>query len=335
MRFSAPEKNHSNGLGRDGRSKVHRYELSVDSELAGERLDRALAKALPEYSRTRLQSWIRAGRVRVDGEPARARMQLIAGQSVVLEALLDAVIADAPEPIALDIVYADATLLIVNKPPGLVVHPGAGNRRGTLVNALLHHAPELSHLPRAGLVHRLDKDTSGLLVVARTTAAHAALVAALARREIHRAYLALVRGEIVAGTRIDAPIGRHPSARTRMAVNTRGRPAVTHTRVVERMAGYTLLAVTLETGRTHQIRVHLSHVGTPIVGDPVYGGRHQMLVAGLAPAAAAAVRTFPRQALHAERLGFIHPGSGEALTFEAAVPADMAALLTALRESAR
>ncbi len=307
----------------------------MDSELAGERLDRALAKALPEYSRTRLQSWIRAGRVRVDGEPARVRMQLIAGQSVVLEALLEAVIEDAPEPIALDIVYEDATLLVVNKSPGLVVHPGAGNRQGTLVNALLHHAPELSHLPRAGLVHRLDKDTSGLLVVAKTTAAHVALVAALARREIHREYRALVRGEIVAGTRIEAPIGRHPSARTRMAVNARGRPAVTHTRIVERLAGYTLLAVTLETGRTHQIRVHLSHVGTPIVGDPVYGGRHQMLVAGLAPAAAAAVRTFPRQALHAGRLGFTHPASGEALTFKAALPADMAALLAALRESAR
>lgn len=300
--------------------------------MAGERLDRALARALPEYSRTRLQGWIRAGQVRVDGEIARARALLAEGQSVVLEVVLDPVIEDAPERIALDIVYEDAVLLVVNKPPGLVVHPGAGNRRGTLVNALLHHAPELSHLPRAGLVHRLDKDTSGLLVVARTTAAHAALVAALERREIHREYLALVRGEIVAGTRIEAPIGRHPSARTRMAVNTRGRPAVTHTRVVERIAGYTLLAVKLETGRTHQIRVHLSHTGTPIVGDAVYGGR-QVLMAGLSPAAAEAVRAFPRQALHATRLGFVHPSSGEDMTFEAALPQDIAELLAVLRES--
>lgn len=304
----------------------------MDAGLAGERLDRALARALPEYSRTRLQGWIRAGQVRVDGEIARSRALLSEGQSVVLEAVLDPVIEDAPERIAIDIVYEDAALLVVNKPPGLVVHPGAGNRRGTLVNALLHHAPELSHLPRAGLVHRLDKDTSGLLVVARTTEAHAALVAALERREIHREYLALVRGEIVAGTRIEAPIGRHPSARTRMAVNTRGRPAVTHTRVIERIAGYTLLAVKLETGRTHQIRVHLSHTGTPIVGDGVYGGR-QVLMAGLSPAAAEAVRAFPRQALHATRLGFVHPLSGEDVTFEAALPQDIVKLLATLRES--
>lgn len=304
----------------------------MDAGLAGERLDRALARALPEYSRTRLQEWIRAGQVRVDGAIARPRALLAEGQSVVLEATLEPVIEDAPERIALDVVHEDAALLVVNKPPGLVVHPGAGNRRGTLVNALLHHAPELSHLPRAGLVHRLDKDTSGLLVVARTTAAHAALVAALERREIHREYLALVRGEIVAGTRIDAPIGRHPSARTRMAVTVRGRPAVTHTRVVERIAGYTLLAVKLETGRTHQIRVHLGHTGTPIVGDGTYGGR-QVLTAGLSPAATEAVRTFPRQVLHATRLGFIHPASGEEMTFEAPLPPDISELLAVLRES--
>ncbi len=306
----------------------------MGADLAGERLDRALARAFPEYSRSRLQGWIRAGRVCVDGRPARAKTSLSEGQSVVLEALLEPVMQDAPEPIALDVVYEDDALLVVDKPPGLVVHPGAGNRRGTLVNALLHHAPELARLPRAGLVHRLDKDTSGLLVVARTPAAHAALVAALERREIHRGYLALVKGEIVAGSRIEAPIGRHPSARTRMAVHARGRLAVTHTRVLERVAGYTLLSVTLETGRTHQIRVHLSHGGHPIVGDPVYGGR-QMLAAGLSPDAADAVRAFPRQALHATRLEFTHPSSGEALSFESPMPDDMAALLAALRESDR
>jgi len=330
MRFSAPEKDHSNGLRPDVQHEVRRHELKVDSEMAGERLDRALARTLPEYSRTRLQAWIRAGRVQVDGRPARAKETLTEGQSLVLEASVEPVIGDAPEPIALDIVHEDEALIVLNKPPGLVVHPGAGNRRGTLVNALLHHEPALSHLPRAGLVHRLDKGTSGLLVVARTTAAHAALVAALERRDIHREYLALVRGEIVAGSRIEAPIGRHPSARTRMAVNTRGRPAVTHTRVLERVAGYTLLAVTLETGRTHQIRVHLSHTGHPIVGDSVYGGR-QMLAAGLSPEAMEAVRAFPRQALHATRLGFTHPVSGETLTFEAPMPDDMTALLATLR----
>lgn len=306
----------------------------MGSEQAGERLDRVLARALPEYSRTRLQGWIRDRRVRVDGVPARASQALAQGQTVVLEAQIEPVIEDAPEAIALDVVFEDAALIIVNKPPGLVVHPGAGNRHGTLVNALLHHAPELSRLPRAGLVHRLDKDTSGLLVVARTTAAHAALVAALERREIHREYLALVKGEIVAGARIEAPIGRHPTARTRMAVNARGRAAVTHTRVLERVAGYTLLAVTLETGRTHQIRVHLSHGGHPIVGDKVYGGR-QMLAAGLSPASAEAVRRFPRQALHATRLEFSHPASGKDVAFEAPMPEDMAALMAALRGSGR
>lgn len=315
-----------------GHREVRHHELTVGPELAGERLDRALARTFPAYSRSRLQAWIEAGRVRVAGREAKPRTRLAEGEHVVLEAVLEPVIADAPEPIALDVVFEDEDLLVIDKPPGLVVHPGAGNRKGTLVNALLHHAPELSHLPRAGLVHRLDKDTSGLLVVARTTAAHAALVAALADRNIHREYRALVRGEVVAGTRIEAPIGRHPTARTRMAVNPRGKPAVTHTRVIERIAGYTLLAVTLESGRTHQIRVHLSHAGTPIVGDPVYGGR-RLLAGGLSPAAADAVTRFPRQALHAARLAFRHPRTGEDLDFEAPLPADMAALIAALRGS--
>ncbi len=332
MRFSAPEKNHSNGLRPDRHPEVRHHELTVGPEQAGERLDRVLAGAFPEYSRTRLQSWIAEGRVTVEGRAERASSRLEAGQRVVLEAVLEAVIEDVPEPIALDIVHEDADMLVIDKPAGLVVHPGAGNRSGTLVNALLHHAPELDHLPRAGLVHRLDKDTSGLLVVAKTTASHAALVAALARREIHREYRALVRGDIVAGSRIEAPIGRHPAVRTRMAVVARGKPAVTHTRVLERLGGYTLLAVMLESGRTHQIRVHLSHAGTPIVGDPVYGGR-QGLVAGLSTEAAEAVRNFPRQALHAARLEFRHPVTGEPCAFEAPLPADMAALLAALRGS--
>jgi 23S rRNA pseudouridine1911/1915/1917 synthase len=333
MRFSAPERDYSNGLRPGGQPEVRRHELTVGPEQAGKRLDRVLAGAFPDYSRTRLQSWIADGLVTVEGRAERASSRLEAGQRVVLEAVLEPVIEDSPEPIALDIVHEDADLIVLNKPPGLVVHPGAGNRSGTLVNALLHHAPELARLPRAGIVHRLDKDTSGLLVVAKTTASHAALVAALARREIHREYRALVRGDVVAGSRIEAPIGRHPTARTRMAVNPRGKPAVTHTRVLERLGGYTFLAVTLESGRTHQIRVHLSHMGTPIVGDPVYAGR-QGLVAGLGAGAARAVREFPRQALHAARLEFRHPATGAECRFEAPLPADMAALLAALREPA-
>ncbi|MGH8225076.1 MAG: 23S rRNA pseudouridine(1911/1915/1917) synthase RluD [Gammaproteobacteria bacterium] len=306
----------------------------MDAALAGLRLDRGLARALPDYSRARLRQWIEAGAVTVDGKCARPRDKLCGGERIVLTATLEPVIADAPEAILFDVVYEDTDILVVNKPAGLVVHPGAGNRDGTLVNGLLNHAPELARLPRAGLIHRLDKDTTGLLVVARTPGAHAALVAALANRELRREYLALVRGEVVAGERIEAPIGRHPSARTRMAVAERGREAVTHTRVAERLRGHTLLAVTLETGRTHQIRVHLAHRGMPVVGDPVYGGRSGA-PAGLSESARTALHDFRRQALHARRLAFAHPKTGESLDFEVPLPTDFAALLDVLRGEPR
>ncbi len=313
-----------------GKAEVRRHAFVADAGLAGLRLDAALARSLPEYSRVRLKQWIEAGAVTVDGERPRPRDKLRGGERIELVATLAPLIADVPEAIALDVVHADGEIIVVNKPAGLVVHPGAGNRDGTLVNALLHYAPELERLPRAGLVHRLDKDTTGLLLVARTPGAHAGLVAALERRELHREYLALVRGEVVAGERIEAPIGRHPGLRTHMAVVERGRVAVTHTRVAERLRGFTLLTVTLETGRTHQIRVHLAHRHTPIVGDRTYGGR-AALPAGLAPETAAAVRGFDRQALHAARLAFRHPQSGEAVAFTAPLPGDFAALLEVLR----
>ena len=233
----------------------------------------------------------------------------------------------------LEILYEDSALIVLNKPPGLVVHPGAGNREGTLVNALLHHAPELANVPRAGVVHRLDKDTSGLLVVARTLAAHTHLVAQLQARTVKREYFAIVAGVMTAGGTIEAPVGRHPSERTRMAVVVGGREAVTHYRVLERFRGHTYVRVNLETGRTHQIRVHMAHLHYPLVGDPTYGGRLR-LPADSSSTLREALRHFKRQALHAGVLGLIHPESGAALQWDAPLPADMQQLLEALRSDA-
>jgi 23S rRNA pseudouridine1911/1915/1917 synthase len=243
------------------------------------------------------------------------------------------VLGDRPEAIALDIVYEDADLLVVNKPAGLVVHPGAGNRDGTLLNALLHHDAALAQVPRAGIVHRLDKDTSGLLVVARTLPAQTALAAMLAARDVHRRYVAIVNGVPVAGGTVDAPLDRHPSDRLRRAVREGGRPAVTHYRVREKFRAQALLQCELETGRTHQIRVHLAHAGWPLVGDPLYG-RGLRLPRGAAPALAEALRGFRRQALHAEHLAFVHPVTGETMAFDAPLPPDLRTLLEALRADA-
>jgi 23S rRNA pseudouridine1911/1915/1917 synthase len=305
------------------------HEFALPAGLCGLRLDQALAKVLPQYSRARLQGWIRAGAVTIDGRLPRVRDQVQGEEVVRIEAQLVPVGKVASDAMALEVVYDDDALLVINKPAGLVVHPGAGNARNTLQNGLLAFDATLERVPRAGIVHRLDKDTSGLLVVARTPEAHTALVAALAAREIRRGYVALCAGVMTGGGTVDEPIGRHRSQRTRMAVRADGRAAVTHFRILRRLAAHTLVSVELETGRTHQIRVHLAHLGYPLVGDPVYGGRRRV-PAGASAALLAELAGFRRQALHAARLGLKHPVSGEELNFEAPLPADFQSLLAAL-----
>lgn len=304
-------------------------QLEVCREQAGQRLDQLLAQVWPDFSRSRLAGWIRDGQVRLNGRQVKPRQTVQVGDRVRLVTELTAR-PDSPEPeaIALDILYEDAALIIVNKPPGLVVHPGSGNQDGTLVNALLHHDSALAALPRAGLVHRLDKDTSGCLVIARTPRSHRCLVAAMKRREISRRYQALVWGSLIAGGQVDAPIGRHPVDRRRQVVRPDGRPALTHYRVSRRLVGGTLLDVTLETGRTHQIRVHMAHIRHPIVGDPVYG--RSGTPAGLSPDQRAAWQGLGRQALHAARLELDHPDSGERIAAAAPLPPDLVALIEIL-----
>lgn len=301
---------------------------------AGMRLDQALAELLPAYSRNRLQQWLKAGYLRVNGQIRRPRDPVAGGETISGELVITTETVAIAQDIPLTLCYEDADLLVINKPAGLVVHPAAGNRDGTLVNALLHRCPELAGLPRAGLVHRLDKDTTGLLVVARSLPAHTALVAQLQARTIEREYLAVVNGLPVAGGMVDAPVGRHPVDRQRMAVTPGGRPAITHYRIVRRFRAHTLLRVKLETGRTHQIRVHMAHVRLPLLGDPVYGGRLQ-IPPGASPRCIKAIQQFRRQALHAERLALTHPLRGERLEWRAEVPPDLAELLAALAEDAK
>ncbi|HUT41963.1 MAG TPA: 23S rRNA pseudouridine(1911/1915/1917) synthase RluD, partial [Gammaproteobacteria bacterium] len=281
-------------------------QVTIPDTLRGHRLDRALAELVPDYSRSRLQQWIRAGQVTLDGRVAQVREKVSAGEVVRIEAELRDQSDDQPQPIELEVVYADADLLVINKPAGLVVHPAAGNPAGTLLNALLHYDPALAALPRAGIVHRLDKATTGLMVVARNLTAHKRLVEALQARAITREYLTVVNTVLTGGGTIDAPVGRHPVDRKRMAVTAGGKEAVTHYRVEERYRAHTLVRVRLETGRTHQIRVHMAHHHTPVVGDPVYGGRLR-LPAGAGTALQAELAGFRRQALHATRLELQHP----------------------------
>jgi 23S rRNA pseudouridine1911/1915/1917 synthase len=311
-------------------SPRHQRELRLPLQAAGRRLDQALADALPEYSRTRIKRWIDAGQLRVDGRVPRPRDIVAGGERVALDAPDEDAVAPLAQDIALAIAWEDADVIVVNKPAGLVVHPGAGNPDRTLQNALLAYDPKLAKLPRAGIVHRLDKETSGLLIVARNEAARLTLAEALAAREIHREYQAVCVGVMTSGGKVDAPIDRHPVDRLRMTIRSSGRDAVTHYRVIERFRRHTWVRVTLETGRTHQIRLHLSHAGYPLVGDPVYGGR-LAIPRGATPVLAEALRNFKRQALHAAKLTFLHPGGGQSISVEAKLPSDFLALVAALK----
>lgn len=316
-------------------AEFHVIDLRIPQELAGQRLDSALARLMPEHSRTRIKSWIDAGRVLVGRLPCRPRDIVEAGSRVAVHVHVEVARPDVlPEQIALSLVYQDRHILVVDKPAGLVVHPGAGNPSHTLQNALLGFDRELAALPRAGIVHRLDKDTSGLLVVARTLQAQTSLARQLLARSVAREYQALCVGVMTGGGTVDQPIGRHRSDRLRMAVRQDGRRAVTHYRVLERFRAHTYVSVKLETGRTHQIRLHLAHMHHPIAGDPVYGGR-VVQPKGATDRLRVTLRGFKRQALHAANLAFEHPKSGQRVSFESPLPPDFTELLAALREDVR
>ncbi len=303
--------------------------LLIPAQCAGLRIDQALAQMIPEHSRSRIAAWLKDGRILLDSRAVRPDVKVWGGESVDLAVPADP--RDAPpqaQDIRINVVYEDDAVLVIDKPAGLVVHPGSGNWSGTLLNALLHHAPGLQEVPRAGIVHRLDKDTSGLLVVAKTLTAQTSLVRQLQARTVERTYLALVQGRVAHEGEVDAPIGRDPRNRVRMAVLASGKPALTRYRVQTRYAQVTLLECKLSTGRTHQIRVHLQSIGHPLVGDPVYRGAQ-----GAAKSVAGANGAFvviERQALHAQRLAFLHPQSGARVEFQAPLPADLQRLLDSL-----
>jgi 23S rRNA pseudouridine1911/1915/1917 synthase len=307
--------------------------MSIPDDFAGLRLDQALARMFPEYSRSRLKEWLLAGAISVEGGPRRPRDAVSGGETVTLQPLAEVSVRAEPEPIALDIEYEDDELLVVNKPAGLVVHPGAGNPAGTLMNGLLHHVSSLEEIPRAGIIHRLDKDTSGLLLVGKSLTAHTALVRLLAEREISRHYLAICNGVLTGGGTIREPISRHPVDRKRMSVQQNGKAAVTHYTVKERFAAFTYVNVKLETGRTHQIRVHFAHRRHALVGDQVYGGR-LALPKGASDELVQTLRHFKRQALHATRLAFEHPSSGAQIDLEVAPPKDFQTLVETMRQDA-
>nr|WP_297460478.1 23S rRNA pseudouridine(1911/1915/1917) synthase RluD [uncultured Halomonas sp.] len=308
---------------------LHRDER-IPEAMAGMRLDQAAAELFPDFSRERLKGWIKQGALSMDGAPARPRDKIHGGERLTLDTVIEGEARWEPQAIALDIVFEDDDVLVIDKPAGLVVHPGAGNADGTLLNAVLHHCPQLAAVPRAGIVHRLDKDTTGLMVVAKTLAAQTSLVEQLQARSVSREYDAVVIGVMTSGGTVDAPIGRHPKDRKRQAVTASGKPAVTHYRVVERFRGHTHVRCKLETGRTHQIRVHMAHRRFALIGDALYSGRLK-LPAGASDTLKEILREFPRQALHARKLAFIHPASGKAVEFRAELADDLLMLLDYLR----
>lgn len=310
------------------------YTISDDD--TGKRVDQVATRVFEEYSRSRIQSWIKSEEITLNGEPCRSRDKVFSGDEIVLNATLEEEERWKAQDIDISAVYEDSHIIVVNKPAGLVVHPGAGIGEGTLLNGLLHHYPEVAMLPRAGIVHRLDKDTSGLMVVARSLEAHTSLIKQLQDRSLGREYEAVVMGELTGGGMVDKPMGRHPTQRIKMAVHeassSSAKEAITHYRLIKRFSGYTHIACQLETGRTHQIRVHMAWLKHPIVGDPLYLGR-QKWVAGTASGLKTVLQGFNRQALHARRLTLIHPESGEELMWEAELPQDMVQLLTAMEAS--
>lgn len=303
----------------------------VPADMGGMRFDQVASGLFPEFSRARLQTWIREGQLTLNGRKAKPKERLIGGEELRLEAELEPQGEWEPEAIDLDILYEDEDLLVINKPAGLVVHPAAGNHTGTLLNALLHHCPAIEGIPRAGIVHRLDKDTTGLMVVAKTLSAHTDLVDQLQERIVSREYEAVAVGTMTGGGTVEARIGRHPKQRKQMAVvEEGGKRAVTHYRLVERFPSHTHIRVKLETGRTHQIRVHMAHIRHPLVGDPIYGGRFK-IPKGASDELIEALKGFPRQALHAASLGLEHPTTGEYCEWSAPLPEDFQALLKALK----
>ena len=312
-------------------NQIH-LDIQVPADYAGQRFDQIAADLIPDYSRARLQAWIKGGQLTVDGRTAKPKDKLFGGEQLQLRAELEPQGEWLPQPMDLDIVYEDDSLLVINKPAGLVVHPAAGNPDGTLLNGLLAHCPGQQNIPRAGIVHRLDKDTSGLMVVAKTLQAQTDLVDQLKERSVTRQYDAIVQGTLSGGGTVDAPMGRHRQHRLKMAVlDFGGKEAITHYRLQERFPGHTLVRCQLETGRTHQIRVHMAHIRHPLVGDPLYGGRGK-LPAGASLELIQTLQRFPRQALHAAELALIHPASGEPMHWSAPMPEDMLQLLALLRE---
>ena len=310
---------------------AERLTVTVPIEHDGKRLDAALAQLFPEYSRARLQRWVREGHVWVDAATLECSDRVAVGATVEMDIPQLNESRWEAQALPLNVLHDDNAILVINKPPGLVVHPGAGNPEGTLLNALLHHTPTLKSVARAGIVHRLDKDTSGLLVVAKTDPVRLQLIRDLQARRVKREYLAVVHGLLETSGTIEAPIGRHPVNRTRMAVQMKGKAAISHYSIKARYRAHTLVAVRLESGRTHQIRVHMAHIGHPVLGDPAYGIQRGKLGRKSEPVPPI-IRDFPRQALHAARLGLLHPTRQEAVEWTAPAPRDMQALIEALEE---